>query len=243
MFRIKTFAVIALPAFALAAGTAWADCPISTADTADGIFVTFADFHVRYDLQSDGTMIEEETYLEDGGGFRVRSLRGGYVMESWDTQYGMIVYNSGEVTRWGVGYENLPVLSPGQTWSDHTTRVREEGGEYLETVNVRVEAERAVTIGPCAYQAWPMVVVTSAPDSTTFTDYLTYLPALGIGIYHGGSENGEAFTRDEPTNISVMPPVQGANGQYTLPGARPAATPPTNPTPAAPPEVPQQPGK
>ncbi|MGR3640665.1 hypothetical protein [Alterinioella nitratireducens] len=235
MFHSKRIAAAVLPALALTTGAALAECPTSIADTTDSIYVTFNDFHVRYELLSDGTVMEEETNFDDGSGFRVNSLRGAYVLQSWSTQNGMIVPQTGEATTWAVGPVNLPVLSAGQSWSGSTVRLHDDGARAVETVTVATQAARQTMIGTCAYESWPMVVTTSPDDGTAdYIDYLTYLPSLGIAIYHGGIQEGEPFTRDEPTSISTEPPLQGETG-YLLDGAAPM---PGNPTPAAPPGQP-----
>jgi len=243
MFQIKTLSTALLPAVALAlgAGAAFAECPRSTADTRDSIYVTFDAFHVRYDMLADGTVMEEETSFDDGTGFRVNSLRGTFVLRSWSTESGLLLPDTSEVTTWAVGVANLPVMAPGQSWSGNTVRLHDDGERNVETVTVAVEAAREITIGACSYDAWPMVVTTAAvgggvPD---FIDYLTYLPSLGIAIYHGGFEEGEQFTRDEPTSISTTPPLRG-DSTYLLPGA---PTSPANPTPAQPPRPPAEPSK
>ena len=239
MFQIKTFSTALLPALALGAGAALAECPRSMSDTADGIYVTFNDFHVRYDMLADGTVMEQETSFEDGTGFRVNSLRGAFVLRSWSTENGLLLANTSEVTTWEIGVANLPVLSAGQTWSGETVRLHDDGERNVETVTVAIDPAVVTSIGSCSYDAWPIVVTTSAGGATRdFIDYLTYLPSLGIAIYHGGLEEGEQFTRDEPTSISTEPPVRG-NGTYLLPDA---PVNPANPTPAQPPQPPQ-PGK
>lgn len=235
MLPKKTFITAFLPVAVLAAGTAAADCPTSIADTADSVYVTFGNFHVRYELLADGTVIEEETNFDDGSGFRVNSLRGAYVLQSWSTQHGMLVPNTSEITTWAVGPVNLPVLSAGQTWSGSTVRAHDDGTRNVETVTVAVQQARPTTIGNCPFESWPMVVTTSPDDGAAdYIDYLTYLPTLGIAIYHGGIQEGEQFNRSEPTSISTDPPVQGESG-YLLEGA-PVV--PGNPTPAAPPGQP-----
>ena len=239
MFQIKTFATALAPALAVAlgAGAALAECPGSTADTADSIYVTFNDFHVRYDLLGDGTVIEEESSFEGGTGFRVNSLRGAFVLRSWSTENGLLLPGTSERTTWEVGVANLPVLRAGQTWSGNTVRLHDDGERNVETVTVAMEPARVMSIGPCTYDAWPVVVTTAAGGGARdFIDYLTYLPSLGIALYHGGLEEGEQFARDEPTSISTTPPVRG-NGTYLLPDT-PVA--PANPVPAQPPV---QPGK
>ena len=233
MFRIKIFTATLLPALALGAGAALAECPRSSAESADGIYVTFNEFHVRYDLLADGTVMEQETNFEDGTGFRVNSLRGAFVLQSWSTENGLLLPDSSEVTTWDVGAANLPVLAPGQIWSGNSVRVHDDGETNYETVTVAMEPARVMSIGPCSYDAWPMVVTTSdnrgGPD---FIDYLSYLPSLGIAIYHGGTEEGAQFARDEPTSISTTPPLRG-DGTYLLPDAPVGAGTPT----------PAQPGK
>jgi len=240
MFQIKTFSTAILPALALGAGAALAECPRSTADTRDSIYVTFNGFHVRYDMLADGTVMEEETSFDDGTGFRVNSLRGSFVLRSWSTENGLLLPDTSEVTTWEVGAANLPVMTAGQSWSGNTVRLHDGGERHVETVSVVVDAARAMTIGTCSYDAWPVVVTTTAGGNVPdFIDYLTYLPSLGIAIYHGGFEEGEQFTRDEPTSISTTPPVRGS-GTYLLPGA---PVNPANPTPAQPPRPPAEPGK
>ena len=175
MFHSKRIAAAVLPALALTTGAALAECPTSIADTTDSIYVTFNDFHIRYELLS------------------------------------------------------------GQSWSGSTVRLHDDGARAVETVTVATQAARQTMIGTCAYESWPMVVTTSPDDGTAdYIDYLTYLPSLGIAIYHGGIQEGEQFTRDEPTSISTEPPLQGETG-YLLDGAAPM---PGNPTPAAPPGQP-----
>jgi hypothetical protein len=237
MFQIKAFTAALVPALVLGAGAALAECPRSTADTADSIYVTFNDFHVRYDLLADGSVIEEEISFEDGTGFRVNSLRGAFVLQSWSTEYGLLLAETSEVTTWDVGAANLPVLAAGQTWSGNSVRVHDDGETNYETVTVAIDPARVMSIGPCTYDAWPMVVTTAAGGGALdFIDYLTYLPSLGIAIYHGGIEEGEQFTSDEPTSISTTPPVRG-DGTYLLPGAPVNAG---NPTPAQPPAQPSK---
>lgn len=232
MFRIKTFSTALLPALTLGAGAALAECPRSMADTADSIYVTFNDFHVRYELLADGTVMEEETSFEDGTGFRVNSLRGAYVLRSWSTENGLLLADTSEVTTWDIGVANLPVLTAGQTWSGNTVRLHDDGDRNVETVTIAIDQAEIMSIGACTYDAWPIVVTTSATGggARDFIDYLTYLPSLGIAIYHGGLEEGEQFTRDEPTSISTTPPVRG-NSTYLLPDA---PVDPANPTPAQP---------
>ena len=238
MFQIKAFSIALVPALALGAGAALAECPRSTADTRDGVYVTFDGFHVRYELLGDGTVMEEETSFEDGTGFRVNSLRGAFVLRSWSTENGMLVPNTSELTTWEVGTNNLPVQSAGETWSGNTVRLHDDGERNVETVSVAIEPARVMTIGTCSYDAWPITVTTAATggNARDFIDYLTYLPSLGIAIYHGGLEEGEQFTPDEPTSISTTPPVRG-DGTYLLPDA------PVNPSNPAPAPIPSRPGK
>lgn len=229
MFQSKLLCAVSLPVLAFSAGAAMANCPQSAADATDSIYVTFSNFHVRYEAMNDGTVIEEEIYIEDGTGFRVNSLQGAFVFESWSTDRGLLIADTTETTTWSVGRAGLPVLHPGQTWSGQSVRTQYDGGQNVETVTVQVEAERITTIGDCTYQSWPMVVTTSAPATNDFIDYLTYLPSLGIGIYHGGAEAGEQFTREEPTSISTDPPVQGPDNTYYLPGVSGAPGGPADP--------------
>lgn len=224
-----------------AASTALADCPQNMADTGDGVFVGFAEFYVRYDRQADGSVIEQEVYYDDGTGFRLHSIAGAFVLQSWETRYGAVVTNSAEVTDYAVGADNLPTLFPGLTWQGSTVRRHDDGTVNVETVDVLMEPERPITIGACSYQSWPMRVTTTGTDGGSFIDRLTYLPSLGFAIYHGGADTGEAFTPDTPLSISTEPVMVSAEGTPVAGGA--TAVTPGNPTPAAPPSAPPQPSK
>lgn len=199
---------------ALSIGSAaLADCPQSMADTGDGVFVSFDNFYVRYDRLADGSVLEQEVYLEDGGGFRVHSISGAFVLQSWDTSHGAIVNNSSEVTSYAVGVENLPTLFPGLTWQGSTVRRHDDGTVNVETVDVLMEPESTITLGACSYPSWPIRVTTTGEDGGAFVDRLTYLPSLGFAIYHGGADAGELFVADTPLAISTEPPTVDENGR------------------------------
>lgn len=221
-------------AFVFAGSAALADCPTSMADTGDGVFVSFQDFYVRYDRQADGSVIEQEVYLEDGGGFRVHSISGAFVLQSWDTRHGALVGNTSEVTTYAVGVDNLPTLFPGQTWQGSTVRRHDDGTTNVETIDVLMQPEITMTLGACSYASWPIRVTTTGEDGGAYVDRLTYLPSLGFAIYHGGADAGESFVPDIPVAISTEPPMVDGDGALT--GA--AAGNPT-PAPAPAPEAPQ----
>lgn len=226
----------ALPALVLATGAALADCPESMGDTADGVFVSFSDFYVRYDRMADGSVLEQEVYYDDGSGFRVHSLSGAFVLRSWETHFGAIVRNSSEVTTYAVGVENLPTLVPGRDWQGSTVRQHDDGTTNVETVDVSVAPETSVTIGTCTYRSWPLEVRTTGDDGGVFVDRLTYLPSLGFAIYHGGADMNEAFSPDMPIAISTEPPMVSPDGAPVIGGGGPAMDVlPGNPTPAEPP--------
>ncbi len=232
---------MALPALTFASAVS-ANCPTSLADTADGVHVIFSDFHVRYDRQSDGMVIEEEFYSDSGDGVRFVSLHGAYVVESVDTRFGAIIAGSNETTEYLDGLSALPLLAPGQSWQGNTVRTHEGGDVNQETVMVDVAAAQTLSLGACSLSAWPVVVTTvNTAFNEVFVDELTYLPALGIAIYHGGAGQGEAFTRDEPVAISTEPPFMNENGQL-LASAPPSAAPQAPmPVPAAPTPAPVAP--
>lgn len=223
-------------ALALMGGAALADCPVNMADTADGVFVSFSDFYVRYDRLADGSVLEQEVYYDDGSGFRVHSLSGAFVVRTWQTHFGAIVERSSEVTDYAVGTDNLPTLFPGQSWEGSTVRRHDDGTTNVETVAVAMDPESQVTIGSCTYQSWPMRVTTTGTDGGVFIDRLTYLPTLGFAIYHGGADQYEAFSPDMPIAISTEPPLVSADGVPQVGGGGNVL--PGNPTPATPPAPP-----
>lgn len=235
----KSLAV--LPALALAGGAAWADCPQNMSDTGDSVYVSFSDFYVRYDRLADGSVLEHEVYYDDGTGFRVHSISGAFVVESWSTHYGAIVSNTSEVTEYAVGVENLPTLFPGQTWEGSTVRQHDDGTTNVETVSVTMQPESNVTIGTCSYQSWPMEVTTTDATGGAFVDRLTYLPQLGFAIYHGGEDANMPFTPDMPIAISTEPPLVSSDGVPVVGGAGGGDVLPGNPTPAQPPAAPEDP--
>lgn len=204
---------------------ALADCPQGMADTGDGVFVSFNDFYVRYDRQADGSVLEQEVYLEDGGGFRVHSISGAFVLQSWDTRYGALIGNTSEVTTYAIGIENLPTLFPGLTWQGSTVRRHDDGTTNVETLDVLMEPEGTISLGACSYASWPIRVITTGDDGGAFVDRLTYLPSLGFAIYHGGADAGENFVPDNPVAISTQPPMVNDEGQLIGSAAG-------NPTPA-----------
>lgn len=234
--------LVLAPALLVAAGAALADCPADMSDAADGVYVSFSDFYVRYDRLADGTVLEQEVYQDDGTGFRVHSLSGAFVMTSWSTRYGAIVTGTTETTEYAVGVENLPTLFPGQTWEGSTVRRHDDGTTNVETVAVSVDPERAVTIGACSYQGWPIEVRTTGSDGGVFVDALTYMPTLGFAIYHGGADTTEALTPDMPIAISTQPPVVTEAGDPAPSGPGAGAL-PGNPVPADPPQEPVSPDK
>lgn len=238
--RLSRSLVLA-PALLMAAGAALAECPATMSDTADGVYVSFPDFYVRYDRLADGSVLEQEVYQEDGTGFRVHSVSGAFVTTSWSTRYGAIVTGTTETTEYAVGLENLPTLFPGQTWQGSTVRQHDDGTTNVETVAVTVDPESTVTIGACSYQGWPMQVTTTGRDGGVFVDELTYLPTLGFAIYHGGADTTESFTPDMPTAISTNPPMVTEDGAPTATGPD-ADVLPGNPNPADPPQEPVSPG-
>ena len=233
---IKTFfkASAGLAALLLSSGAALAECPVNMADSADGVYMSFDDFYVRYDRLADGSVIEDEVYLSDGTGFRVHSISGAFVMQSWDTLYGGIQQGTSETTTYAVGVENLPTLFPGQSWSGSTVREHENGATNVETVQVRMQPETSMLIGDCSLQAWPMEVTTTGSDGGVFIDRLTYLPSLGFAIYHGGADAGEPFTPEMPSALSTEPPLVDEQGNLIHNGLPPVVQ-SGNPTPAQPP--------
>lgn len=220
--------VALLPALLLAGGAALAECPVDMSDSADGVYVSFADFFVRYDRLADGSVLEHEVSQADGTGFRVHSIFGAFVLTTSSTRYGAIVTGTTETTDYAVGLDALPTLFPGQTWEGSSVRQHDDGTTKVETMSVTVAPENRMAIGACSYQSWPMQVTTTGNDGGAFVDYLTYLPSLGFAIYHGGADATEVFTPDMPTRISTEPPV--LSGDSVLPG---------NPAPAVPPQTTQ----
>jgi hypothetical protein len=229
----KTLFTLALVSVGTAA---LAECPQSMSDTGDGVFVSFNDFYVRYDRLADGSVIEQEVYLEDGGGFRVHSISGAFVLQSWDTRHGALIGNTSEVTTYAVGVDNLPTLFPGQTWQGSTVRRHDDGTTNVETVDVLMEPETRMSLGTCSYASWPIRVTTTGEDGGAYVDRLTYLPSLGFAIYHGGADAGDSFVPDMPVAISTEPPM--VNGDGVLVGAA-AGNPTPAPAPAPAPEAPQ----
>ncbi|WP_370270192.1 MULTISPECIES: hypothetical protein [Rhodobacterales] len=236
---IKTFfkTTLGLAALLLGSSAALAECPTGMGDTGDSVYMSFDDFYVRFDRLADGSVIEDEVYLTDGTGFRVHSVTGAFVLQSWDTRYGGIVQGSSETTTYAVGVDALPTLFPGQTWSGSTVRQHEDGTTNVETVAVQVDGEITLLIGDCSYQAWPMLVTTTGTDGAAFLDRLTYLPSLGFAIYHGGADAGEPFTPEQPMAISTEPPMLDNEGNLIFGGGMGQPM-PGNPTPAAPPGAP-----
>lgn len=190
---------------------------------------------MRYDRLTDGTVLEQEVYLEDGAGFRVHSQSGAFVLRSWDTRYGALVDNSSEVTEYAIGVENLPTLFPGQTWQGSTVRRHDNGSTEVETLDVLMEPEGTISMGACSYASWPIRVTTTGQDGVGFVDRLTYLPSLGFAIYQGGANAGEAFIPDMPVAISTEPPLVNADGALIGSAAgNPTPAPAPAPAPAAP---------
>jgi len=237
--RIFRFVAL-LPALLLAGGAVLAECPVDMSDSADGVYVSFADVFVRYDRLADGSVLEHEVSQADGLGFRVHSISGAFVLTTWSTRFGAIVTGTTETTDYAVGLEGLPTLFPGQTWEGSSLRQHDDGTTKVETVVVTMSPERSMIIGACRYQSWPMQVATTGNDGATFVDHLTYLPSLGFAIYHGGADANEAFTPEMPTRISTEPPVVTEDGEPVMTGAG-AGVLPGNPAPAEPPRAPQPP--
>jgi len=225
MFRLT----ITTGALALCASMATAQCPTGIADSDDGIYVSFGDFSVRYDLRADGSVEELETYHEDGAGYRFISRQGAFVFDSWEMDRGRIVAGTREQTLYADGADSLPQLSPGVSWTGSTVRLREDGDQNVETMNVSVMPATRIAIGGCSYGAWPMVVTTTGSDGLGFRDELTYLADLGFALYHGGAEMGHTLDRAEAVQIATAPPVAPSASE---PGSSDLLPPPPQTQPA-----------
>ncbi|MBF9032291.1 hypothetical protein HKCCE3408_17975 [Rhodobacterales bacterium HKCCE3408] len=217
---------------ALWAGAAAADCPVSMADSAAGLYVEFDGYVVRYDRRPDGTVEELEFPGGDASGFRYISQHGIFVLESWESVSGRVIAGTHETITYATP---LPAtITPNMSYESATHVFYGADAPVDEPVAMTTGAGSTIGFGDCSLSTIPVEMRTGPvgqQDLSTFT----YFPQLGFAVFTGGGAVGGQQDSFPILNISADPPelTEAAGGTDLLPPPPPAA-PPAAPPPAQP---------
>lgn len=203
------------------AGAAWADCPTTLADAAEGVYADFDGYIVRYDRRPDGTVEEVEFDTTDGSGYFYRSHQGIMIHESWEMSAGFLQADTHEVITYD---QPLPAtIAPNSTFSTMTTVQYATDAPYQEPLTISAGATVSEQIGDCVMQVVP-VQMRTGPGNDQFVSNFSYFPALGFGVFIGGHGANEAPEFFRPTYIGTVPPTAGGAAAPATPApAAPAA--------------------
>lgn len=214
--RAPRASLLALAALSVGSA-AWAECPVSMADTAAGIYVAFDDTVVRYDRQPDGRMEELEFGFEDAPGLVYTSLHGIWLLSSVDMFGGF----TQEETREVFSYDRPlpPTVAPNSEFQTVSTVRPADGDAFTETLTLRTGALSRTQVGGCTLDVIEarLDIVTGAERSTSI---FQYFPALGFAVFVGFEEPGQSPESYPATRISTVPfaagpPAAGAVGGAT----------------------------
>ena len=187
---------IALPA------AAWADCP--TGPATDGVYMTFPDMLMRYEVQSDGTILETETNYKDGEVWQHVMHPTGLVFESWELVADQVVADSIETVTYSTP---LPDIAPNSRWDIEETARFSDGFEIRYFTEVEVLSPTEVGVEDCSYIGWPVNVRrTDLETDEAWVDAQMYLPELEILVYLASADAGERPDIVPPQTISAQHP-------------------------------------
>lgn len=219
--RLKIWCGASAAALLLPAA-AWAACPEGTADAAADIYAEFDGYMMRYDRRPDGVVEELERAFDGATGYRFLVHPGGIVLDSWQTDRGRLVPDSREQVDYAAQGTVLPEIEAGLTWTGTATLRLGDGAEVATTTAMIVGQPVRMSIGPCAYESWPVEIRTrDSGDAEDQVHRLRHLPQLGISLYLGGGPASETFTPDLPLSISTEPPAVRAGSAAPRPPPAP----------------------
>ena len=184
------------------------DCPSVVGD--GGVYVTFADRFVHYELLDDGLISERETYFDDDTIYAYRSHPIGVWFESWEIYDDRVIDDSHETVSLTGTPATLPDPASGVVWNGVETSTYKDGFSTTYTTQIVVDQPTTITIGACRYSMLPITVNrVDVDEREVIVDALGYLDTLGITIYLGyGADVGGPIDYDMPTTIGVRPPNQ-----------------------------------
>lgn len=210
-------------AFGLAAGAAAAECPSTYADAAEGVYVDFDGYVVRYDRQPDGTVEELEFDTVDEPGYRYLSHQGIFIFESWEVVFGVMQPDTVEVITYD---QPLPAqITPNLNFAAMSTVRYGNDAPFQEAVAISVGPQTTEQIGDCAMSTLS-VQMRSGPANDQYISNFTYFSALGFGIFTGGGGATETQDYFPATYIGTEPPSAAA----LTPPPAPATSAPTAPS-------------
>lgn len=214
--RRVRFGPVAASLAALASSPVWADCPVSMADTAAGVYVAFDDTVVRYDRSPDGRMEELEFGFEDAPGLVYTSLHGIWLLSSVDLIGGF----AQEETREEFSYDRPlpPTVTPNSEFQVTSTVRPADGDAFTEALSLRTGPVGTTQIGTCTLDVIEarLDIVTGNERSTSI---FQYFPALGFAVFVGFEEPGQQPESYPATRISTRPFAVGSSASGNTSGS------------------------
>ncbi|MEM9754874.1 MAG: hypothetical protein AAF914_02715 [Pseudomonadota bacterium] len=201
--------VVALGVGVTASTAAWARCPVSLADAANGVYVDFGDFVVRYDRRDDGRVEELEFDTQEGTGYRYISQHGIFLVESQEMAFGY----AGTGTFETITYDTPPPprIEPNLTYSTNITVRFGTEQPFREPLSIVVGPEQSQLIGACRLQTLS-VNMRQGPPGNEFISQFMYFVDLGMAIYIGGGTPEESPSFGPPISIDTDPPMRPLPG-------------------------------
>ncbi|NKX45865.1 hypothetical protein [Roseicyclus persicicus] len=216
--RPLLFAVLAagLPGLALAQGS----CPQGLAR--DGVWFDYGDRTILSRVLSDGRVLDLEYVAGQPAINSYLLLPIGLLSERWTMQAGRVDAGSHEVLRHSGFPDPVPVAAPGARFDGVETTVYEDGSTGDSHLALTVGAPQPVSIGPCLYTGLPVDITWSRPTGETIQhERLMHLSDLGVTLYLGFADPGQAVVPTLPLSISASAPRAGGAGPAPAPGAPP----------------------
>lgn len=196
----RAFATLA---FCMMGGAATADCPTTFADAAQGVYIGFDGYVVRYSRFPDGTVEELELHGGDASDFRVVSHLGVFIHESAEMINGVLQPESNEVITYAQPLP--PQLSANMTFATTSTVAYANDAPFQEPLEITVGAPATEQIGDCTMASLPVQMRTGFGQEQFVSNFI-YFPALGFATFivgHGVNVVPDAFP---PTYIGTEPP-------------------------------------
>lgn len=196
--------IIAAVVLCTAASAAFADCPSSADDLANGITVTFDDGSVtQLSKDADGMILERTEYHNEAGlGFLSRSKFGFAHLEATDTHLGEVVSDRRIVYDYGpLGLELV------DTPESETTRYTIErkvtfadGYSEDERITFGTGEYSEQKWGDCTYRVLPVTVSNFDSDDGRAQVY-AYVPDLDVAVFIGVNEWDTPIFAAAPVSI------------------------------------------
>ncbi len=180
-------------------------CPSGPA--VDGVYISFADRVVRYQLLSNGQTAEREVFTGDGASYEYRTHPIGMSTASWELVSGRILAGSYETITTSATSGPMPAPAPGVVWSGTEDSRFADGSSSRYAFTIEVDGLDTLDIGPCTYSGYPITITrTDLADGYMSQDAFGYIADLGIVIFLGFGEGEGNISYDFPNLITSLPP-------------------------------------